>query len=76
MEWLLELDTEWFYLINQSGRESWDSFMLFTTHKLSWIPLYLLLVILIIREKKKDSIWIFAAIGKREGNVKKKGLKV
>ncbi len=63
MEWLIELDTEWFYLINQSGRESWDSLMLFTTHKLSWIPLYILLVLLIIREKKKDSIWIFAAIG-------------
>lgn len=63
MEWLVELDTEWFYLINQSGRESWDSFMLFTTHKLSWIPLYLLLALLIVREKKKDSIWIFAAIG-------------
>lgn len=63
MEWLIELDEQWFYLINQSGKESWDAFMLFTTHKLSWIPLYLLLVFIIIKEKGKESLWILATIG-------------
>jgi undecaprenyl-diphosphatase len=63
MQWLIELDTSWFHLINQAGNPFWDKVMLFTTHKLSWIPLYLLLVYLIIKEKGKESLFILATIG-------------
>lgn len=63
MQWLIELDTIWFYLINQSGNTFWDKVMLFSTHKLSWIPLYLVMVYFIIKEKAKESIWILATIG-------------
>lgn len=63
MEWLIELDRVSFHLINQSGSAFWDGIMLFATHKLSWIPLYLVLVYLIIKEKGKESIWILATIG-------------
>ncbi len=63
MEWLIELDKICFHLINQSGSNTWDSLMLFTSHKLSWTPLYILLIYLIIKEKGKESIWILIIIG-------------
>ena len=63
MNWLIEMDKSWFYLINLSGKPFLDGFMLFATHKLSWIPLYLALVILIVREKGKERIWILGTIG-------------
>ena len=62
MEWLIELDKNCFHLINGSGSTTWDSLMLFASHKLSWIPLYILLVYLIIKEKGKESIWILASM--------------
>ena len=63
MEWLIELDKICFHLINQSGSITWDSLMLFSSHKLSWTPIYILLVYLIIKEKGKESIWILIIIG-------------
>jgi undecaprenyl-diphosphatase len=63
MEWLIELDRSCFHLINQSGTPFWDSLMLFATHKLSWIPLYLILIFFIVKEKGQESIWILATIG-------------
>ena len=56
MEWLIELDKYYFHLINGSGSTTWDSLMLFASHKLSWIPLYILLIYLMIKEKGKESI--------------------
>ena len=63
MDWLIDLDRMFFHLINQSGTPFWDSIMLFATHKLSWIPLYLFIVYLIIKEKGKESVWILVCIG-------------
>tara|TARA_Y100000813_G_scaffold24241_1_gene15599 strand:+ start:8395 stop:8934 length:540 start_codon:yes stop_codon:yes gene_type:complete len=63
MEWLIELDKNCFHLINNAGSTTWDNLMLFASHKLSWIPLYILLVYLIIKEKGKESIWILASVG-------------
>ena len=62
MEWLIELDKYCFHLINNSGSSTWDSLMLFASHKLSWIPLYILLIYLMIKEKGKESIWILVSI--------------
>ena len=63
MDFLIALDQDFFRMINQSGNAFWDPIMLFATHKLSWIPLYLFLVFLIIKEHKKQAIWILIGIG-------------
>lgn len=63
MEWLIDIDERWFYLINQSGTAFWDNIMLFFTYKWSWIPLYLVLVAMIIIQEKKNSIWVLLTIG-------------
>ena len=63
MNWLLDLDKQWFQLINLSGSESWDGFMLWVTHKLTWIPLYLFLILKIIKQYGNKSISIFITIG-------------
>jgi len=63
MDWLIELDKQWFQLINQAGTENWDNIMLWVTHKLSWIPLYLFLIVLLIKKFGKKSIGVFLTIG-------------
>lgn len=63
IESLIAIDQKLFFLVNQGGDEFWDSIMLFITHKFSWIPLYLLLVYYIIKQKGKESIWILLSIG-------------
>ena len=44
LEELLKYDTDLFLFLNNLGSESWDGFWLFVTHKLSSIPLYLVLL--------------------------------
>lgn len=63
MEWLIEIDKSLFYLINHSGNAYWDECMLFFTNKFSWIPLYLLLVYMIVKQHHMNSIWILMTIG-------------
>ena len=63
IEALIALDQKLFFLINQGGSQFWDSIMLFTTHKFSWIPFYALLVYFIVKQKGKESIWILLSIG-------------
>mgnify|MGYP000215198057 CR=1 FL=1 len=46
MDTLLQLDKDLFLWLNGLGSPSWDTFWLFITHKLSAVPLYLLLVLL------------------------------
>ena len=47
LEELLKYDTDLFLFLNNLGSESWDGFWLFVTHKLSSIPLYLVLLYLV-----------------------------
>lgn len=47
LEELLKYDTDLFLFLNNLGSESWDAFWLFVTHKLSSIPLYLVLLYLV-----------------------------
>lgn len=63
IESILTLDEQLFLLINGSGSEAWDGFFIFLTNKLSWIPLYLILIGLIIKKYKKSSILILGFIG-------------
>ena len=63
IESILTLDKQLFLLINASGSESLDGVFIFLTRKLSWIPLYLILIGLIIKKHKKSSILILVFIG-------------
>lgn len=50
LEELVHLDKELFLYLNNLGSESWDSFWLFVTNKISSIPLYLILLYLSYRQ--------------------------
>jgi undecaprenyl-diphosphatase len=54
MNSILNLDTYFFRLINQGGTPFWDPIFLFATNKLSWIPLYALLIFLLFKKKKQS----------------------
>ncbi|ATA88331.1 phosphatase PAP2 family protein [Capnocytophaga stomatis] len=44
LEYIIEKDKELFLYLNGLGSEHWDSFWLFVSHKLSALPLYVLLL--------------------------------
>jgi len=47
LEQLLQLDEDLFLLLNGLGNTSWDTFWLVITNKLTFIPLYAILLFLI-----------------------------
>ena len=47
IDYLLQLDEATFIYLNTLRNSQWDAFWLFVTHKLSWIPLYLILLSLL-----------------------------
>ena len=49
IEQLLQYDTELFLFLNNLGNTSWDGFWLVITNKLTFIPLYAILLFLIYR---------------------------
>ncbi|MEQ8812112.1 MAG: phosphatase PAP2 family protein [Imperialibacter sp.] len=62
MNWLIELDQQFFLWLN-SHHASWlDGPMLLITGRNTWIPLYLFLVIWLIYKQKKETIWSILAI--------------
>ncbi len=63
MEALTDLDSRLFLLLNGLHADWLDGIMIAITNMLVWIPLYLLLVYLVIRQYGKKSIWIFLAVG-------------
>lgn len=64
MEWLLNIDKELFLFLNSLHHPWLDQIMVFASGKLSWLPLYLLFLYLIIKKYKWESIRIlfFVAI--------------
>jgi|SRR5690554_956945 undecaprenyl-diphosphatase len=50
MEELLHYDEKLFVFLNNLGNPTWDGFWLLVTHKLTFIPLYALLLFLIYRK--------------------------
>lgn len=54
MEKLIELDKELLLFLNSIHTPWLDPVMLFITHTLTWLPLYLFLLYLVIKEYKKD----------------------
>lgn len=63
IDFLNTLDTSLFLSINGCHYSSFDGFMIFVSGKLSWLPLYILLLYLIIRQYKWKSVLVLAFIG-------------
>ncbi len=62
MDHLLELDRDVFLFLNSLNTPWLDSVMPWITRTESWIPLYLVLLYLVIREFRKDSCAILVGI--------------
>ncbi len=63
MDWLNSIDIFLFHIINDCGFNEMDSTMLFISNKLSWIPLYLLLLYILYKKYAKYFIWILMSLG-------------
>ncbi len=60
---LLQLDTEWFRLLNGQWHQPWlDNIMPFWRHKLFWAPLYLLLLGIVVINFPRKAIWFILAV--------------
>ncbi len=62
LEYLIELDTKIFLLLNSFHSPFWDKIMWFVSGKIEWIPLYAALLIFVIYKYRWKSIWIIIAI--------------
>lgn len=65
LDTILSFDKELFVYLNGLGNENWDTFWMTITNQLSWIPLYLLFLILIIKQlgwKKGLILVVFTAL--------------
>ena len=62
IEFLIDLDEKFFLFLNGIHTPWMDSVMFFISGKKEWIPLYLIFVIMIIRQFKWQSIGVFLAI--------------
>ncbi len=49
LDTIIEKDTQLFVYLNGLGVENWDSFWLTVTDKYTWMPMYILLLLLFIR---------------------------
>ena len=63
MEWLNSIDIQLFQLINGSGYEQIDNMMVLISGKLTWIPLYLLLLYLLHKKLSAKFIWVLISLG-------------
>jgi len=59
---LIQLDTKLFLALNGAHAPFWDSIMLFASGKLTWLPLYLLIIYFIARQYKWKTLWWLLAI--------------
>jgi len=62
LETLKSLDTDLFGLINRHFSPFFDNFMYAVSEKLIWIPLYISVLFLLIKTRKKEAIWLILAL--------------
>lgn len=65
MDWinqLIALDQQLLVFLNRCGNAWTDPFMLFSSETFTWIPFYAILLYLIIKHFKYNSIWIILSI--------------
>ncbi len=63
LEFLNTVDTNLFLAINGWHSTFFDGMMVFVSGKISWLPLYLLLLYLIIRQYKWNSVLVLVFVG-------------
>ena len=59
---LLEYDTELFLFLNNLGSEPWDNLWLIITNKLTFIPLYAILLFLLYKKYGLKSLLVFVVV--------------
>ncbi len=62
IEMLLHWDTQLFLFLNGMHSHFWDPIMVFASGKLTWMPLYLLLIFFIARKHGWKTLWWLLAI--------------
>ena len=62
LEQLLQYDTELFVYLNALGSETWDNLWLIITNKLTFIPLYALLLFLLYKKFGLKSMLVFVVV--------------
>ena len=62
IEQLLEFDTELFIFLNNLGLETWDGLWLVITDKLTFIPLYAILLFLLYKKYGLKSLLVFVVV--------------
>lgn len=63
LEQLVELDHELFLYLNGLGSSVWDGFWLFYTNKKHWIPMYIVLLIVMYKQRgNKNFVWALIVI--------------
>lgn len=62
MDSLINYDQQLFLTLNGFNSPNADAVMSWITNKYSWIPLYLFLIFLIVKDRRKDSLWILATV--------------
>lgn len=63
MEEIKKLDTQFFLYLNGKHNTFFDPIMYWASDKLFWIPFYILIVFIIIKEFKEKSVYVLLAIG-------------
>jgi undecaprenyl-diphosphatase len=62
IEQLLEYDAQLFLFLNNLGSPTWDGLWLVITHKLTFVPLYVILLFLLYRKFGLKALLIFVVI--------------
>lgn len=63
MEFILDYDSRLFLFLNSLHADWLDGVMIAITKMLVWMPFYLLLIYLAIKQYGKKSLWLFLAVG-------------
>jgi len=63
LEKLNQIDTQLFLFINGMHNTFFDPIMYWASHKLFWVPFYVILIYILIKEYKKLSIYVLLSIG-------------
>jgi len=62
IETLLEIDQQWLLWLNNHHSVFFDHFMYFVSGKYEWVPLYVVILLVIIRKYGWKSVWIIVAV--------------
>lgn len=62
IEYLNQLDTNLLLALNGLHSPFWDSLMVFASAKFTWLPFYVVLVLLLIRKCRWQAVWWLIAV--------------